>query len=772
MDNNSDNNIFRFSVLRLAADEDGGVIEVRSRPAAIERSASAPVPPSLADLQAAYRELSALNIAKQATVNSNGNVVLNDAGLASVSQRTRQVAERLGRPLGGSDLEDVRAALLTAIRLRGRHGFGTPPANGPTDPRPAHLHAVGIAELLVVKQQIKRYEPGEVAYIENVLAGETKSRTTRTLDRVEETIISIEERERDRETENQSTERFELNRESSRTQQKDQKTGFGLSLSGRYGPSVDFSSNLDVSSGSTDTTTQSLSVQYAKDVVERSKETVVERVHNERRVTILSEIEETTDRAFANPDNVNRSGSYQFVDKIYESQVFNYGLRQIFDFMVPEPASYLWYLEDQPNPDLEVPVPPIPLASLVASAGYIDESNYLPIAATYQAQGVKAPPPLFVRKIVHVAHGTGGEDAEEGKPMGIDAAEIEIPDGYQPWLAFWSAMGTTDDVPTISVSLGNANDVWSPADTDYTGLDEGDYKVFRTPDPRTLFGTLAVGNTAIGASQKLTGQVIGFETANYAVDITAHFFRSSEAYAAWQQATYDTIADAYANALLKYQQDVDVYRQKQTAAAAQTLDLGDNPSINDQVILRELKKHCLAFIRNQHLGATATPFPVSDPPEFDIAQALIDGKVVRFLELAFEWDQLQYVVYPYYWARPDTWSMRFRARNVDPVLQEFLGAGSARVVVPVRKGFQSAVSFYMITGKVYGGTGDPDIVDPLYTPILTEIEERTGADQGETAVGDPWETRLPTSLLYVRPEGGLPSWRRESPDGWHWIPND
>jgi hypothetical protein len=156
MDNNSDNNIFRFSVLRLAAEEDGGVVEVRSRPAAIEHSASTRVLPSLADLQAAYRELSALNIAKQATVNSNGNVVLNDTGLASVSQLTRRVAEGLGRPLGGSDLEDVRAAVLTAIRLRGRRGFGTPPGNGPADPPPAHLDAVGIAELLVVKQQIKR----------------------------------------------------------------------------------------------------------------------------------------------------------------------------------------------------------------------------------------------------------------------------------------------------------------------------------------------------------------------------------------------------------------------------------------------------------------------------------------------------------------------------------------------------------------------------------------------------------------------------------------
>lgn len=72
------------------------------------------------------------------------------------------------------------------------------------------------------------------------------------------------------------------------------------------------------------------------------------------------------------------------------------------------------------------------------------------------------------------------------------------------------------------------------------------------------------------------------------------------------------------------------------------------------------------------------------------AYALADGTRIRFFEHAFEWDQMQYVFYPYFWARPGGWADRFHARNMDPFLEEFLKAGYARVVVPVRPGFEAA----------------------------------------------------------------------------------
>ena len=258
-----------------------------------------------------------LDLAEASTIGRDGKVMLNDAALGRLSQATAGTLLALDLAPRDHPIEDVHRGVLTAIAALDRRGGGALGSAPGPEPEPAKLKAVGICELLLVKQQIKRYEPGEVAYIENVLAGETKTRITRQLDRIEEELVLVEEKERERETENQTTERFELNRETSRTQQNDQKTGFGLSLSGRYGPSIEFTSNLDVSSSSAVTNAQSLGVKYAKEVVERSKERIVEKVRTERRVTILREVEETTERAINNDTAEHRSGSYQFVDKIY-----------------------------------------------------------------------------------------------------------------------------------------------------------------------------------------------------------------------------------------------------------------------------------------------------------------------------------------------------------------------------------------------------------------------------------------------------------------------
>ena len=89
--------------------------------------------------------------------------------------------------------------------------------------------------------------------------------------------------------------------------------------------------------------------------------------------------------------------------------------------------------------------------------------------------------------------------------------------------------------------------------------------------------------------------------------------------------------------------------------------------------------------------------------------------------------------------------------------------------MPVRQGFEVALTHYLETGEIWNGEGEPPVINsPLYVPIITEIQERTGASQGEIAVGDPWPTRLPTPLVILRSEDNLPEWERVDPTGWEW----
>jgi hypothetical protein len=790
IEGNGDNNVFRFMHLRPGKGDTGEPQPIARRapglrgrrvPPAVPSGPSPapglPAGPTPELLVSIKRELEGVVLARDLNLpdaqgNSGGLPVLalNSGGISRLSADAKSVFEQLGVPLESTRFDELvdrlDSALTSAVRRPGHRVIA-----GPTpDPQPARLRAVGVADLLVVKQQIKRYEAGEIAHIENVLAGESKLRTHRQLDRTEEFVSTVVEREQEKETELQTTERFELNRETSRTMDVDQKTGFGLTLSGKYGPTVEFSSNLQLSGETSEATAQKNSVQYAKEIVERSKERILERTREERRLTILREIEEINEHRQENQSDVHRAGIYQFVDKVYESQVFNYGLRQMFDFMVPEPSSYLWYLEKLPQPDMDLPVPPIRLEIEAPDATRIDEGNYLRLGARYGAKALKPPPPMFQLKSASVAQGQGNE-SESDQPRSRNAIEIGIPQGYRPVWAFISMMGTTDENPTVAVSFGHQSRVWAPAAGDRISLgDPNDLIIFQSQNLVELLPNDS--GTTVG-DEKIYVHVYGYETATYTVHVKVMFQSRPEAFTAWQVATYDALAEAYANVLMQYQQDVEAAKQRQEAKKEMEFETGNPPSANERIIRTELKKHCLAFIRNEHVGQLNTVHSAGDattPPQFDIADALADGSQIRFFEHAFEWDQMQYVFYPYFWARPGGWADRFHARNMDPFLEEFLKAGYARVVVPVRPGFEGAVSYFLEHAAPWEGQGDPPINDPLYKPIVDEIKERTGADQGEIAVGDPWETRLPTTAILVRSDASLPEWERIDPNQWKWRP--
>jgi hypothetical protein len=332
-------------------------------------------------------------------------------------------------------------------------------------------------------------------------------------------------------------------------------------------------------------------------------------------------------------------------------------------------------------------------------------------------------------------------------------------------------MGTTDEDPHFSFSVGHEHSAWDPDSSERIDVGDGNFKYYR---PNTNLVTVFLNDGGLHADDdKLWVHIFGQETANYVVNVKLTFQRRSEALREWSTSTYETIADAYSNVLLRYQQEVETVKQRKEAEKGLSFEFGNPPSVNEHMIRTELKKHCLAFIRNEHAGLLNTEHTAGGtvfPPLFSIGDAKADGALVRFFEHAFEWDQIQYVFYPYFWARPGGWADRFHARNMDPALEEFLKAGYARVVVPTRVGFEAAVSYFMEKGVVWNDEGEPTINHPLYKPIVDEIKERTGADLGEVPIGDPWETRLPTATVLVRRGNTLPEWERTSPNEWRWTP--
>ncbi len=144
-------------------------------------------------------------------------------------------------------------------------------------------------------------------------------------------------------------------------------------------------------------------------------------------------------------------------------------------------------------------------------------------------------------------------------------------------------------------------------------------------------------------------------------------------------------------------------------------------------------------------------------PEVDFGEARDEGVVVQFFEQAFEWPQMTYTFYPYFWGRKPRWVTTSQLDDPDPQFAAFLQAGAARVLVPVRPGFEDAALHFLATGNVWNGGPVPQVGDELYLSLAREITEAQNAAAGGDPVGKPWEVRVPTSLVWLQPGPELPA---------------
>ena len=244
---------------------------------------------------------------------------------------------------------------------------------------------------------------------------------------------------------------------------------------------------------------------------------------------------------------------------------------------------------------------------------------------------------------------------------------------------------------------------------------------------------------------------------------------------------------AYLSRLGTYQNRLGEIR----ATAVNDLLQGQSEFYNRQLIVRELKRQCITALTREFdpnrvddkitdmeaLGGRNVEFryrrlsveeePPEDPtttsasfvvetksvtlplPDLDVARE--KGRFIQFFEQAFEWQQLSYLCYPYFWATPPKWiDLMARSDDADPFLTAFLQAGAVRVLVAVTPADDDAVLHFLATGEPWQGGPAPVIGEPLYIPIYEEIRRQQDDMVNAVPDGDPWTFTLPTSLVYLQ----------------------
>lgn len=586
---------------------------------------------------------------------------------------------------------------------------------------------IGFGDLKVLKSDLYKYELGEVAHIDNVLAGQYKDRVFRDLRRTEESITTEEENESEKVTENQTTERFELQKEVSNVVQSDSEFSVGVDVTASFGSMLSISSGLNYASNNSQTTSQNVAQSYAKEVISKALNRVISKVRTQRSFTRTTETEETNTNKLDNTQSgTNLTGVFRWVNKIYRHKIENYGKRLMFEFVVPEPAAFYIYQKLRKiGEDRVVKKPVDPKAgakglSPIMSYHDITPDNYGIWAALYDVKDITAPPVEFKTVSRAVDHMM----TEENEMFTISINDMEVPDGYWCTDAIFKCNGNGQPGSWVHVWVGNN---WMDSASGFynTGMNHETDRI-----PVSILSANTPFHATIEAICKLRPETMR----------------------AWKVKTYQAIMAAYSQMLKDYEEAM-----ARNVSSDFTVIQGQNPLLNREIEKEELKKHAISMVTRQRF-TTFDAMTGSDPndlltryPEFSFDESEREGRYIQFFEQAFDWKNIMYAFYPYFWGRKFKWVELKSYKDTDPLFEKFLKAGAARIVVPASEGYEKAVLHYLATGEIWQGGDVPAPSDPLYQPVYTDLLEDVALDTSE-----PWLSTVPTELVYLQADSTLP----------------
>jgi hypothetical protein len=218
----------------------------------------------------------------------------------------------------------------------------------------------------------------------------------------------------------------------------------------------------------------------------------------------------------------------------------------------------------------------------------------------------------------------------------------------------------------------------------------------------------------------------GYKVAALAATIEVVCTRTSEALQTWQLATHAAIMTAYNDLKTQYESAL---ARAETNVQNTAVIMGRNPEINRDVERTELKRASLSLLTQQHFDAfdaMRRGVPPHGFPQADLTDAKAEAGFIQFFEQAFEWSNMSYRFYPYFWGRKSEWPSALRLGDSDPLFARFLQAGAARVQVPVRPGFEEALLYFLKTGnRPWEKATNAFAIDgPLYASMVDELKEQ------------------------------------------------
>ncbi|MBI2834313.1 MAG: hypothetical protein HYX76_07790 [Acidobacteria bacterium] len=205
-------------------------------------------------------------------------------------------------------------SMMAAMRLRFGPGaakvgpqFSAGLSHAPgLDAQPTVPHGVGElgtprrGDLVIVRQELERYQLGDIAHIENVLQGETHERSFARNTTSETVLTTAREATTTEERDTQSTERFELSSAMKEAVNDHLKLEAGVSVSASYGPTVGVDATSQFGYEHAQEQSKEAASSFAREMTSSAKSKVETRVAEQRTSRSLTEVRELTRHAIDN----------------------------------------------------------------------------------------------------------------------------------------------------------------------------------------------------------------------------------------------------------------------------------------------------------------------------------------------------------------------------------------------------------------------------------------------------------------------------------------
>lgn len=481
-------------------------------------------------------------------------------------------------------------------------------------------------------------------------------------------------------------EKSEITQATSSERTRDTNISTSVSASGSYGP-VSISASGDYGVATSSTQTEEFSRNHSIALTRKASSRTKKEHKVSFKVASAAGTEDQTIRRIVNPftDRTTRVDYYRMLRK-WRVNLFRYGVRMTYDLTIPEPGSEVLSrirevqeLQAILEQGFDSPSATVAWARFDLRPSDITRANIPMIAAQYNAS--VEPPPPDLDWIDRAETKTWTKD--QAKNPEFHVIEINVPVDYM----------------VTSVHLDSSAWTWQGETPTFTLQDVADF-------------IAKSGSLSLVYETKLL-------SAAY-VEVRAELRLRPEAFDRWRMKAWTSIRDA---AQARYYETRQLLKERLER-------LTENLGAQDALSLRKFERdEIMKGVLRWLLGPSFQFNPLAVGPDLytqdgsvvsDAVWTRVSafGEMIKFLHQAIEWENVLYFLYPYFWSHRSRWDFKKYLEHPDPLHRAFLKAGSARVVLTVRPGFERDFAEFVENG----GTGTLPDTHP-YMRIAEEIEE-------------------------------------------------